>query len=75
MKEILKELVKINTIKDKDNKEIINYIENYLKDLGFTTEYKSKCLVMSNRKECNIGFLGHTDTVDYSNDWDTNPFE
>lgn len=75
MKEILKELVKINTIKDKDNKEIINYIENYLKDLGFITEYKSKCLVMSNRKECNIGFLGHTDTVDYSNDWDTNPFE
>lgn len=75
MKEILKELVKINTIKDKDNKEIINYIENYLKDLGFATEYKSKCLVMSNRKECNIGFLGHTDTVDYSNDWDTNPFE
>ena len=75
MKEILKELVRINTIKDKDNKEIINYIENYLKDLGFTTEYKSKCLVMSNRKDCNIGFLGHTDTVDYSNDWDTNPFE
>lgn len=75
MKEILKELVRINTIKDKDNKEIINYIENYLKDLGFITEYKSKCLVMSNRKDCNIGFLGHTDTVDYSNDWDTNPFE
>lgn len=75
MKEILKDLVKINTIKDKDNKEIINYIENYLKDLGFTTEYKSKCLVMSNRKDCNIGFLGHTDTVDYSSDWDTNPFE
>ena len=46
MKEILKELVKINTIKDKDNKEIINYIENYLKDLGFITEYKSKCLVL-----------------------------
>ena len=75
MKEILKELVKINTIKDKDNKEIINYIENYLKDLGFTTEYKSKCLVMSNRKDCDIGFLGHTDTVDYSSDWNTNPFE
>lgn len=75
MKEILKELVKINTIKDKDNKEIINYIENYLKDLGFTTEYKSKCLVMSNKKDCDIGFLGHTDTVDYSSDWNTNPFE
>lgn len=75
MKEILKDLVSINTINDKDNSKIVNYIESYLKDLGFTTEYKSKCLVMSNRKECNIGFLGHTDTVDYSNDWDTNPFE
>lgn len=75
MKEILKDLVSINTINDKDNSKIVNYIEDYLKDLGFTTEYKSKCLVMSNRKECNIGFLGHTDTVDYSNDWDTNPFE
>ena len=75
MKEILKDLVSINTINDKDNSKIVNYIESYLKDLGFTTEYKSKCLVMSNRKDCNIGFLGHTDTVDYSNDWDTNPFE
>lgn len=28
---ILKDLVKFNTIKDKENKEIIEYIENYLK--------------------------------------------
>ena len=28
---ILKDLVKFNTIKDKENKEIINYIEKYLK--------------------------------------------
>ena len=27
---ILKDLVKINTIKDKGNKEIIDYLENYL---------------------------------------------
>ena len=75
MKEILKDLISFNTINDKDNSKIINYIENYLKGLGFTTEYKSKCLVMSNRKDCDIGFLGHTDTVDYSDDWNTNPFE
>lgn len=30
-KDILKDLVKFNTIKDKDNKEIINYIEKLLK--------------------------------------------
>lgn len=74
-KEILKDLVKINTIGDKDNKEIINYLENYLKKLGFNTLYKSKCLVMSNKEVCDIGFLGHTDTVPCSNNWDTDPFE
>lgn len=75
IKEILKELIQINTVGDIYNKEIIDYIEEYLKNLGFTTEYKSKCLVMSNRDDCNIGFLGHTDTVSHSSDWSVNPFE
>ena len=74
-KEILKKLIGYNTIKDKENKDIINYIEQFLKKLGFKTEYKSNCLVMSNSDDCNIGFLGHTDTVSYSNDWTFNPFE
>lgn len=74
-KEILKDLISFNTISDKENKEIINYIEKNLKELGFTTEYKSNCLVMSNKRDCDIGFLGHTDTVSYSNDWSFNPFE
>ena len=74
-KEILKKLISYNTIKDKENKDIINYIEKYLKEFGFTTDYKSRCLVMSNRKYCNIGFLGHTDTVSCSDDWMFNPFE
>lgn len=74
-KEILRDLVKFNTINDKDNEEIINYIEDYLQKIGFKTDYKSKCLVMSNKSECDIGFLGHTDTVSYSNDWTLNPFE
>ena len=74
-KEILRDLVKFNTINDKDNEGIINYIEDYLQKIGFKTDYKSKCLVMSNKSECDIGFLGHTDTVSYSNDWTLNPFE
>lgn len=73
--EILKELIRYNTINDKENKDIINYIEQYLKGYGFKTEYKSKCLVMSNSKSCNIGFLGHTDTVSFSDDWTFNPFK
>lgn len=74
-KEILKKLISYNTVNDRENKDIINYIEQYLKKLGFKTEYKSNCLIMSNSDDCNIGFLGHTDTVSYSNDWTLNPFE
>lgn len=75
LKEILKNLINYNTINDKENEGIINFIEEYLKKIGFTTEYKSKCLVMSNKEKCDVGFLGHTDTVSYSDDWSFNPLE
>ena len=71
---ILKKLVKFNTIKDKDNEKIIDYIENYLLKLGFKTEYKTKNLVMSIGKNTKLGFLGHTDTVEYIDEF-KNPFE
>ena len=71
---ILKDLVKFNTIKDKENKEIIEYIEEYLKELGFKTECKTKDLVMSIGKKPKLGFLGHTDTVEYIEEF-KNPFE
>ncbi|MBQ2835519.1 MAG: M20/M25/M40 family metallo-hydrolase [Clostridia bacterium] len=72
---ILKDLIKFNTIKDKENKEIIDYIENVLLEKGLKTEYKGKYLIMSTDKEAKLGFLGHTDTVEYIDGWDTNPFE
>ena len=73
---ILKDLVKINTIKDKRNKEIIDYLENYLLSLEFKTEYKDKSLIMSIGDEPKVGFLGHTDTVDYAKDkWKKEPFK
>ena len=55
-KEILKELIKFDTCKDKDNKKIINYIQKILENKGFKIEYKSKCLVMSIKEECKIGY-------------------
>lgn len=73
--QILKDLVKFNTIKDKENKEILDYIENYLLKLNFKTELKGKNLVMSIGKSPKLGFLGHTDTVEYIDGWNTNPFE
>jgi len=75
VKDILKDLVKFDTVKDKENEKIINYIEQILKNKEFKTEYKSNCLIMSIKSKSNLGFLGHTDTVGAGNDWDTNPFE
>ena len=72
--QILKELVKYNTIKDKENQNILSYIENYLKLLGFEVEKKEKYLIMSIGKDPILGFVGHSDTVDYIQGWETDPF-
>ena len=44
---ILKDLIGFNTVKDKENTEIMNYIENSLLKHGFKTEVKNKNLIMS----------------------------
>lgn len=72
---ILKDLIKFNTIKDKENKKIIDYIEKILLEKGLKTEYKGKYLIMSTDQDAKLGFLGHTDTVEYVDGWETNPFE
>ncbi len=72
-KEILRKLVSYNTIKDKENKEILDFIENYLKEYGFQTKRIKKCLIATNGCHPNIAFLGHTDTVPYES-WDNDPF-
>lgn len=74
-KNILKELIKFNTVNDKENQSIMNYIEKLLQNKGFKTEYKSKCLIMSIKDKYNLGFLGHTDTVMAGSDWEINPYE
>lgn len=72
--DILNDLVKFNTIDDKENKEIIDYIESVLKSKNFRTDYKGKYLIMSYGNNPQIGFLGHTDTVEFINGWNTDPF-
>jgi acetylornithine deacetylase len=74
VKEILKKLVSYNTIRDNQNKEIMDFIEEYLKGYNFTTKRVKKCLIAYNDEKPNIGFIGHTDTVDYES-WDGSPFE
>lgn len=73
--EILKDLVKFDTIKDKENKEILDYIQNYFENLGFKIEKREKYLIMSYGENCNIGFIGHSDTVEFIDGWKTNPHE
>lgn len=72
-KEILKKLVSYNTIKDKENIKIMDFIEKYLEELNFTTKRIDKCLIAYNDENPKVGFIGHTDTVDYES-WDGNPF-
>lgn len=71
---ILGNLVRFNTIKDKENKEILDYIQCYLENLGFSLEKRNKYLVMSYGKNKKLGFIGHSDTVEYIDGWTTDPF-
>ena len=75
MEKILSDLIKINTVNDLENKKIIDYLEDYLKKIGFKTEYKTKCLVMSIGENPILSFVGHTDVVSVSNNWNYKPFE
>lgn len=75
IEDILKELIKFNTVNDKENEKIINYLEDYLKRLGFKTEYKSKCLVMSIGSSPILSFVGHTDVVPEGDNWNYPPFD
>lgn len=66
---VLENLLKCNTVKDKENEKILNYIEKKLNSIGFITEKRDKFLIMSNKKETSLGFLGHTDTVEFTDGW------
>ena len=78
-KEILKDLVAINTIADKDNDKMMDYLEKFLTDRGFRAERlksevtgKEVIRAVYGDKPA-IGFLGHTDTVDITEGWVTDP--
>ena len=74
-KEILRSLIKFDTYKDNENLKKINYLQGILERKGFKVDYKSKCLIMSIKDNCKMGFLGHTDTVQSGSDWTYNPLE
>ena len=76
---ILSDLVKIRTIRDENNKQFIEYISKLLKGKDFNIEIVTSsdgksCLVAKTKEECNLCFMGHSDTVDYNPGWQTDPF-
>lgn len=74
--QILKDLIEINTIKDKDNQKIREYLKQTLLQLNFKiTEIGegNKKVLIAKRNESKIGFVCHTDTVNASNNWTYNP--
>lgn len=80
-KELLKDLVAINTIADKDNNKFIAYVEDYYKKLGFDVrieknkETGKEVLIASYGDNPAIGFLGHSDTVAITDGWVTDPHD
>lgn len=74
----LRNLIEINTICDKENNKIIDYIANVLSNKGFKNEFviskdNKKCLISRSSDECNLCFLGHSDTVNFDNNWTKDP--
>ena len=75
---ILSDLININTINDKDNKKFIDYLSKLLKKKGFLIETVSDkdnkmCLIAKSKDICNFCFLGHSDTVSFSDNWNSDP--
>lgn len=79
VKDILRDLVAINTIADKDNNKIMDYIQSFFERHGLSVErLKNKetnkeVLIARYGTDPAIGFLGHTDTVDITEGWVTDP--
>lgn len=80
IKEILADLVRIDSVSSRSNVEIVNYIERRLQKLHFFTGYvpyidqqlvqKINLTALSHRTEkVELALVGHTDTVPYDPNW------
>lgn len=79
-KELLTDLVAIDTIADKDNHQMMDYLQKYFDKYGFKSkvlynpETDKKVFTAVYGENPAIGFMGHTDTVGVAEGWDTDPF-
>lgn len=82
--EILMDLIRINSVSENSNSEIINYIEKYLDNFGFFHEKLTyidsngveKINLISHRGDspAHLAFLCHSDTVPLGSEEQTSPF-
>lgn len=83
VEKILEQLIKFNTANDKENGEIINWLNNFCFSLGLKTKIlknkeKNKSSLIAytgNFNKTGLLFLGHTDTVPAGQGWKTNPLK
>lgn len=78
MSEILKNLIEINTISDKENEKIRTYIKSLLKEKNFKFQELGKTstkVLIAKRGNPKIAFCCHTDTVDKSIYWTKEPLK
>lgn len=83
VEEILKQLVSFDTIGDKENKKIMDWIGNFCAEAGFETkksmsEKDDKEYLVARAGNLNgngLLFIGHTDTVPATDGWKTDPLE
>ncbi|MBE5757916.1 MAG: M20 family metallopeptidase [Clostridiales bacterium] len=72
---ILRDLIQFNTAFDAQNQAIMEYIDKYLTDKGFRTNYcidddtQKKCLVATAGVNPVLGFVCHTDTSPLGANW------
>ena len=78
---ILKNLIKFNTVSDKENAKITSWIGDFLNAFGFNVsliknnkDNKANLFATIGKKPI-LTFLGHTDTVSAGKNWTNDPFE
>jgi acetylornithine deacetylase len=78
---ILEKLVAFDTAFDKENVQIMDWAEKFLKRLGFVCEkmqFDGKVALwgkLGKQKETGLVFVGHTDTVPAGENWVTDPLK
>ena len=80
IKDILERLVSFDTVADRQNKELMDFAEEFFTSRGFCVERKHSeetgkdNLIASFGEDPQLGFLGHTDVISIAEGWETDPF-